>query len=138
MPSWQRRFKNFISEKVIADWRYKLLALGAALVIWVYVAGQQSIQAVYSAPVLFENIPEGLAMERMSRTALEVTVSGPRNRVLAIKDRQVTAVLDLSKMKAGRNDYRFTKEDILVPKGIEVKAYFPRHIIIRLIRDNQP
>jgi YbbR domain-containing protein len=138
MPTWQRRVRTFLSESVVADWRYKLIALGAAFVIWVYVAGQQTIQAGYSLPIYFQNVPEGHVMISQSVNKIEVTIAGRRDRVLAIKDRQLWASLDLSKMKSGRNDYRLSKDDIIVPQGLEIKSFFPRHILVFLVKEARP
>ncbi len=134
MPKSPRRWNTFWQEKVVSNWRYKLSALAAALIIWAYVAGQQSMQAVYKVPVYFQNIPAGRILANPKIQKIQVTISGRRDRILSLKERQIWVAIELSSMKVGKNIYKLNKQDIVVPGGIEVKTFTPKKISIRLIK----
>lgn len=127
---WQRRLKKFYKEKILSNWRYKLAALAAAFVVWSYVAGQQSMQAVFRVPIYFQNLANDLEMNKPKILSIQVTVSGRRDRMLSIKERQIWVSIDLAGMKVGRNVYNIKRADVVVPGGIEVKDYTPKKIII--------
>lgn len=137
MPSQTRRWKN-LGRKLLVNWRYKLAALAAAFIIWTYVAGQQSMQAVYTVPIFFQNIPAGSEMVRQAVDTIQVTISGRRDRILSLKERQIWAAIDLGGMKIGKNRYQLTKQDFVAPAGIEVKAFTPTKLSIRLSKIKPP
>lgn len=132
MRYWQRRLKKFTEEKVLSNWRLKLAAVAAAFVVWSYVAGQQSMQSVYTVPVLYQNLVDDMEMHHQKVQKVQVTISGRRDRILSLKERQVWVAVDLSGMKKGRNRYVLKRDNIIVPGGIEVKAFTPKRLDIRL------
>ncbi len=138
MSGRRRRLKIFIQEKIFAEWRYKLAALLAACVMWAYVAGQQSMQAVYTVPIYFQNLPDDSVMVNQKVHTVEVTVSGRRDSILSLWERQIWISIDLSGMKQGRNVYLITNKDIVVPSGIEVKNVAHRKLVIRLAKKKEP
>ncbi len=138
MPGRRRRLKIFIQDKVFAEWRYKLAALLAAFVMWAYVAGQQSMQAVYTVPIYFQNLPADSEIVDQKVHTVEVTVSGRRDLILSLRERQIWISIDLSGMNQGRNVYRITDKDIVVPSGIEVKNVARRKLVIRLALKKKP
>lgn len=137
MPSLRRRWKN-LGGKLLVNWRYKLAALAAAFIIWTYVAGQQSMQGVYTVPILFQNIPSGSELASQSVDTIQVTISGHRDRILSLKELQIWASIDLGGMKIGKNRYPLTKQDFVAPAGIEVKAFTPAKLTIRLSKIKPP
>jgi YbbR domain-containing protein len=138
MPKLSRRWKPFWQEKVLSNWRYKLSALAAAFIIWAYVAGQQSMQAVYQVPVYFQNTPTEHVLGNSKIQKIQVTISGRRDRILSLKERQIWVAIDLSGMKSGKNYHKLNKQDIVVPGGIEVKNFTPKKITIRLRKPPKP
>ncbi|MEW6517105.1 MAG: hypothetical protein AB1439_09385 [candidate division FCPU426 bacterium] len=133
-----RRWMNFIRTKVFLNWQYKLAAGAAAFVIWSYVAGQQTIQAIYTVPIFFQNLPVGSEMTRTSSDTIQVTLSGRRDRMLSLRERQIWVSLDLSGMKIGRNTYQLAPGDFITPAGLEIKAYTPRKLTIQLVKNEPP
>ena len=132
MLKWQRRLKIFFEDKVLSEWKYKIIALLAAFIMWAYVAGQQSMQAVYTVPIYFQNLPVETELINQKIKKVEVTVSGRRDRILSLRERQIWVSLDLTSMRIGKNVYKIKNEDLIVPQGIEIKDITPRKIIIRL------
>ncbi len=139
MRYWQKRLKKIIKEKMLADWRYKLAALAAAMVVWIYVVGQQSMQAVFRVPVYFQNLPANTEMVSQKLETVQVTIAGRRDRILSLKERQVWVSIDLTGMHAGRNRYKISRNDVVVPAGIEVKDFTPKkiRIILKTVRKEE-
>jgi len=137
MLSLPQRWRNFIEDKILNNWQYKLSALAAAFIIWTYVAGQQSMQAVYTIPIYFQNLPVGSILADPKVQKIQVTISGRRDRILSLKERQIWVAIKLSGMHIGKNVYQLTKQDIITPAGIEVKNFSPRKLTIRLIKAEQ-
>ncbi len=135
MPEWVRVFNKGFQEYVINDWKYKVVALVAALVIWAYVAGQQSIQVIYTVPLRFQYLPTGLHIVDPKVNTAEVTLSGPRDRILTLNKQQIAVSLDLSGLRNGRNQYQISSRDVIVPPGIEVRDVSPRQLSIQLATD---
>lgn len=135
MPEWLDSWLKKAREWAVTDWKYKGVALLAALVIWTYVAAQQSMQAVYNVPLRFHNVPPGSHLvDPMVKTA-EVTLSGRRDRILVLNEQQLSVSLDLSGLRNGRNLYLISSRDVIVSPGIEVKDVSPRQLNIQLASD---
>jgi YbbR domain-containing protein len=132
MPSLPRAWTTWLQEHLITDWRYKLSALGAALLIWAYVAGQQSMQVMYTVPVQFQNLPAGMKLLAPKVKTAEVTLAARRDVILSLNRRQIAVSLDLSGMRLGRNQYLISSRDVIVPAGIDVKDVSPRQLSIQL------
>ncbi len=132
MRYWQKRLRKVVKEKLLSDWRYKLAAVAAAMVVWIYVVGQQSMQAVFRVPVYFQNLPVSMEMVSQKLETVQVTISGRRDRILSLKERQIWVSIDLTGMHAGRNSYKINRNDVVVPAGIEVKDFTPKKIKIIL------
>lgn len=132
MALWLRHFIQFVDKQILANWQSKLAALGAAFIIWAYVAGQQSMQVVFEAPIRFQNIPAGSRIVDQKIGTAEVTLSGSRERILSLKRQQVWVSLDLAGLRNGRNLYLISSRDVIVPAGVEVKDITPRQLSIQL------
>ncbi|MCD4814645.1 hypothetical protein K8S19_13255 [bacterium] len=132
-----RRWRLFFKEKIFNNWRYKLAALAAAFIIWSYVAGQQSMQSVYTVPVYFNNLSVGRAVAEPKEQKIQVTISGRRDRILSLKERQIWVSINLSALRVGKSIYTLSKQDIIVPSGIEVKTFSPASVKIRIIRSRK-
>ena len=129
---WMRRMRKFFEDYVLANWKYKLIALVAAVIIWVYVAGQQMMEVVFAVPIRFHNVPAGSQVVDQKLPLAEVTLKGRRDRVLTLKAREVWVSLELSGLRNGRNLYLLSPRDVIVPAGIDVKDITPRQLSIQL------
>jgi hypothetical protein len=138
MANWYRRWRTFWNEKVVYDWRYKLGALVGAFMLWAYLAGQQNMQSVVTAPVYYQKFPAGMVMVDQRIHQVSVTLSGRRDLMLGLKNHPVWIAIDLSNMRLGHNVYRITKNDAIGAYGLEVKAINPRQVAITLVPEPMP
>lgn len=138
MAVWFRRARNWVTEKLLIDWRYKLAALGSAFVLWAYLAGQMSMQTMVSARVYYQRSPAGMVMVDQTVQQVQITLSARRDRLLGLKDRPLWVVIDLSDLRVGRNLYRITKQDVMGANGIEIKSIAPHQVVITLVPEKMP
>jgi len=132
MLPWLRRIPKFAEEYILENWKYKLIALFAAVIIWAYVAGQQTVRVIFNVPIRFQNIPAGSQVSDQKVRTAEVALSGRRDRILTLKRQDVWVSLDLSGLRNGRNLYLISSRDVIVPAGIEVKDVSPRQLNLQL------
>lgn len=132
MLPWLRRFRKWIDEYVLNNWQYKLSALAAAVIIWAYVAGQQTVEVVFAVPIRFQNVPAGSRVIDQKLRKAEVTLSGRRDRILTMTRGDVWVSLELSGLRNGSNLYLLSPRDVIAPPGVEVKDITPRQMNIRL------
>ena len=138
MPTWTHRLPKLLHDLVLDNWQYKLIALAAALIIWAYVAGQQTVQAVHTVPIRYQNIPAGSQLIEEKVIFAEVTLAGPRDRIHTVRARDIWVSLDLSGLRNGRNLYLISTRDVIVPPGIEVRDITPRQLNIQLVPTAAP
>ncbi len=138
MAVWWRKLRKFLEEKVLANWPYKLVALAAGIIIWAYVAGQQSMRLVLTVPLRFQSIPAGSALVDQKVDVAQVTLSGRRDQVLTLKPQQVWISLDLAGLRNGRNLYLLSARDVVAPPGIEVLDVTPGQLSIQLAPQPSP
>lgn len=132
MLEWKRILEKWFRDYLIADWKYKLVALAAAVVIWAYVAGQQSIQVIYTVPLRFQNLNPALRLLGPNVKTAEVTLSGRRDRILNLDRHQIAVSLDLTGLRMGRNLYLISSRDVIAPPGLEIKDITPRQLSLQL------
>jgi YbbR domain-containing protein len=81
---------------------YKIAALIFAILLHIYVAGQQSPTRVMTVPLILRNLPPGLLLgEDMPRQVM-LTLSGPADEVDRAGLGDITASLDLSHSHSGK------------------------------------
>ena len=102
---------------------YKLLALGFAVALHFYVAGQENpaqSRTVY-VPLAARGLPPSLLFDAKAAPQIAVTLSGPADLLNRLPDADVTAAVDLSKAHAGKNA-PLTLQVILPPSEIGMSA----------------
>lgn len=131
--SWMRRARKYTEENLLANWRYKLSALAAAVIIWAYVAGQQTMEITYAVPIRYQDPPAGSRVSGQALESAEVTLTGRRDRILSVKRSDIRVVLDLSGLRPGRNLYLISTRDVIAPAGVDVKDITPRQVSIPIV-----
>src|SRR2546423_8231513 len=76
----------------------KILALGASILIWLYVGVEQNptMTRVVNAEIKTRGDPSPKLLVRPSTEPIPVEISGPRSEVASIADNEVKAVVDLA------------------------------------------
>ena len=114
-----------------ADWQLKIMGVLIAVVLWVYVHAEQSIQLTLSVPLEFRNPPRSMHLSRRSPATVEVRLEARRDVIPQLVPKSVRAVVDLTKRVAGRRaEIALTPDHILRPAGVEVLAITPAQLLL--------
>lgn len=113
---------------------YKLLALGFAIALHFYVVGQENpVQTrTLLVPLTVRGLPPDLIFDEKNAPQISVTLSGPTDLLKDLPAADVTAAIDVSRDRAGRNVPKAVQ--VLLPPsetGISVEAQ-PRVVAVTL------
>ena len=122
-----------LKKLIFGNWQYKLGALLTALVLWLYVASEQNLSVVISAPVQFDNFPSELQIVNKVANTVEIELTGRRDIVKDINKKEVKVVINLKNSKEGKNNYRIIPANIkAIPRGLDIRNVTPYQIDIEL------
>lgn len=117
------------------NWQYKLGALLTALILWFYVASEQNLSIVISAPVQFDNFPSDMQIVNKVANTADIELTGRRDIVNNINKKEVKVIINLKGSKDGKNNYRITPLNIKsIPRGLDIRNVTPYQIEIELTK----
>lgn len=103
----------------------KFLSTCIAVLLWLVVAGERTVERVMRAPVEFQNLPAGLEIVGNPPESVEVRVRGPSGALSRMAAGDMSAVIDLQGARPGRRLFHLTQEHVSVPYGMEVMQVGP-------------
>jgi hypothetical protein len=114
-------------------WELKLLALGFAIALWLFVVTSEKSDLILTAPIEIDGLPPGLVIAGQEPDSVDVQVHGLRGSLARLAPERVRARLSLTGAEAGEVTLRVLPENIAVPPGITVLRVNPSRI--RLVLD---
>ncbi len=112
----------------------KLLSLVMALVLWMVVSGEETVERGLRVPLELQQVPAGLELTGDVPTTADLRVRGPSGTLSRVSAGDVVAVLDLRSAVEGRRLFTLTPEQIRVPFGVEVVQVTPSAIAMAFER----
>jgi YbbR domain-containing protein len=112
----------------------KALALAMAVAAWWFVAGESKVLVSFTVPLEIRDVPKGLTMTNKPERQVEVRLSGPSSLLSGMRPSEISAAVDLSGGRAGRQNVSLDERAIKVPPGIKVQRIFPSSIEVALER----
>jgi hypothetical protein len=112
----------------------KVVALALAVAAWWFVAGESKVLVSFSIPLEIRSVPKGLTMTNKPEREVEVRLSGPSSLLSGMRPSEISAGVDLSAARAGRQYFTLDDRAIRVPPGIKVQRIFPPSIEVILDR----
>jgi hypothetical protein len=112
----------------------KVVALALAVAAWWFVAGESKVLVSFSVPLEIRNVPKGLTMTNKPEREVEVRFSGPSSLLSGMRPSEISAGVDLSAARSGRQYFTLDDRAIRVPAGIKVQRIFPPSIEVILDR----
>ena len=112
----------------------KVVALALAVAAWWFVAGESKILVSFTVPLEIRNVPRGLTMTNKPERQVEVRLSGPSSLLSGMRPSEISAGVDLSAGRAGRQYFTLDDRTVKVPPGIKVQRIFPSSIEVVLDR----
>lgn len=114
----------------IATWLFgniwlKTLSLGLALLLWMVVSGEATVERGLRVPLELTQVPAGLELMGDVPATVDVRVRGASGTLSRVGNGDVVAVLDLRTAQAGRRLFPLTPDQVRVPFGVEIMQVMP-------------
>ncbi len=119
----------------------KALALGLSVLLWWFVAGESYVHVGFAVPLEIRNIPRGMAITNKVDRQVDVRLAGPPTLVNGLQQKEISAVIDLSGAKKGKETIPLTERSVEVPAGFRVERVYPSSVEIvleKLVRKTLP
>jgi YbbR domain-containing protein len=106
----------------------KVLSLGLAVLLWVVIAGEETVERGLRVPLELQQFPAGLELQGEAPSLVDVRVRGASATLSRMGSGEVVAVLDLRAARPGRRFYQLTPEQVRVPFGVQVVQVTPSSV----------
>jgi YbbR domain-containing protein len=103
----------------------KLLSIGLALMLWMVVSGEETVERGLRVPLELTQVPTGLELLGDVPATVDVRVRGASGTLSRVAAGEVVAVLDLHTAQSGRRLFPLTPEQVRVPFGVEIVQVLP-------------
>ena len=103
----------------------KLLSAALAVLLWMVVAGEETVERGLRIPLELQQFPPGLELQGEPPSLVDVRVRGASTALSQLSAVGTVAVLDLRGARLGRRLFHLTAEQIRVPFGVEVVQITP-------------
>lgn len=120
--------------RIFQNLRYKLLALGIALLLWAVASGTSDLQRGFDVPIAFEGVPEDLVIVDKSTDEVNLRVQGSRASLRNVSPGNMEYRLVVAGAKQGRADYEVDVTRFELPRGARIVASSPSSIEVKFER----
>ena len=116
------------------NWHFKIVSLGLAVMLWLAVANEASSEIGLEVPLEYRNIPAQLEITGDMTNMVQVRLRGSSNVIKDINAKDVSTIIDLSKMKRGDKVIPLSPQNVQAPFGTEVIRVNPSSVRFNLER----
>jgi YbbR domain-containing protein len=103
----------------------KVVSIALAALLWVAVAGEQTVERSLRIPLEFTNLPAQLEVVGDSPNLVDVRVRGSSGALNRIAAGELVAVLDLRSARSGQRLFHLDGDDVRTPFGVNVVQVNP-------------
>jgi YbbR domain-containing protein len=103
----------------------KIVSLVLAALLWLLVAGEQTVERVLRIPLEFTNLPSQLELVGQPPAVVDVRVRGSSGTLSRITAGELAAVLDVRTARRGDRLFNLAAEDVRAPFGVDVVQVTP-------------
>jgi len=103
----------------------KLLALGLAVMLWIVVSGEATVERGLSVPLELQNFAPDLELQIKPPSNIDVRVRGGSGTLSRLLPADIVAVVDLHGAAAGQRLFHLTPDQVRVPFGVEIAQITP-------------
>jgi YbbR domain-containing protein len=125
-----RILRRFASQNLVL----KVLALALAVAAWWFVAGENKVLVSFTIPLEMRNVPKGMTVTNKAERQVEVRLSGPSSLLSGMRPSEISAAVDLTPARTGRQYFTLDDRAVKVPPGIKVQRIYPSSIEVILDR----
>jgi YbbR domain-containing protein len=108
----------------------KALSLVMAIFLWMFVAGEETVERGLRVPLELVQFPPGLELQDEAPTVVDVRVRGSSALLSQVGPGDMVAFLDLHAARAGRRVFQLTPEQVRAPFNVEVVQVSPASITL--------
>ena len=108
----------------------KLLSFGIALMLWLVVSGEETVERGLRVPLELQQLPAGVELTGDVPTTIDVRVRGGSATLSRLGPGDVVAVLDLRAARPGQRVFPMTQDQVRVPFGVDVVQTTPPAITL--------
>ena len=103
----------------------KLLSVALAVLLWMVIAGEETVERGLRVPLELQQFPPGLELLGDLPTTADVRVRGASGTLSRLSPGDIVAVLDLRGSRPGERLFHLTPEQVRAPFGVEVVQVTP-------------
>jgi len=122
--------------KIFANWHLKLLALTISFFLWATYTAEPLAEASYTAPIVFQNVPQGLDLSGDEITQVRLVLHGRAALLRRIQPAELAMQMDLSGRASGEFVFDFKPAHLDLPLGVDLVRVTPREVRVRLVPRN--
>jgi YbbR domain-containing protein len=104
------------------------LSLALAILLWLIVSGEESVERGMRVPLELVQFPAGLEVQAEAPTVVDVRVRGSSTTLSQVGPGDIVAFLDLHTTRPGRRVFPLTPEQVRAPFGVQVVQVTPASI----------
>jgi YbbR domain-containing protein len=108
----------------------KLMSVGLAVLLWLIVSGEQTVERGLRVPLELQQFPASLEIKGEAPSTVDVRVRGTSGTLSRVGAGDVVAVLDLRGARPGNRLFPLTPELVHAPVGVEVVQVVPSTILM--------
>jgi len=108
----------------------KLLSVAIAVLLWMVIAGEETVERGLRVPLELQQFPPGLELLGDVPTTADVRVRGSSGTLSRVSPGDVVAVLDLRGARPGERLFHLTPDQVRAPFGVEVVQVTPPTVAV--------
>jgi YbbR domain-containing protein len=108
----------------------KLTSVGLAVLLWLTVSGEETVERGLRVPLELQQFPGGLEIQGETPSTVDVRVRGTSGALSRVAAGDVVAVLDLRAARPGNRLFPLTPELVRTPFGVEVVQVAPSTVAL--------
>lgn len=115
---------------LLENWGLKILSLAFAVLLWMFVVGENRSEVSLSLPLELTRVPSEMVIVSRVPEAIRVRLNGPRSLLAGINPNQLVVRLDLDGIQPGISGFEILPSRLNLPRGVEVTYISPSVITL--------
>lgn len=112
------------------NWKYLLISLGVALLLWYTVNAREQIERVVDVRLDYKGLPAGLVVTSGQVGKISVRLRGPMELLRSLSSRELFYTLDLSGLTKGNNIVPLTSDPVPELRAIHAVEVIPPRLTL--------
>jgi hypothetical protein len=111
----------------------KLLSVGLAVLLWMVVSGEETVERALRVPLELQQVPAGLELQGDFPTVVDVRVRGASGTLTRLGPGDLVLVLDLRGIEPGQHAFPLMPEAVRAPFGVQVVQVSPTAVTMKFV-----